>query len=281
AVAEFATRLCGSGDLYEQSGRRPYASVNFVTCHDGFTLEDLVSYNERHNEANGEGNRDGAWDNLSWNCGVEGPTDDPEVRRLRARQKRNFVATMMVSQGVAMLNAADVLSHSQRGNNNAYCQDNPISWMGWELNREGREFLEFVKKCIGIWRSQPVLKRRTFLQGRPIRGSDVKDIAWLGPTGAEMSDEDWSAPFVRCLGLRLAGDAIDEMDADGNRISGDTLLILFNAHHAAIQFTLPSDASWERLLDTAAPEAAGTFRGGTRFRLEGRSLAIFRESKTR
>ncbi len=277
AVAEFARRLCGSGDLYEQSGRRPYASVNFVTCHDGFSLEDLVSYNNRHNEANGEKNTDGSGHNLSWNCGAEGPSEDPAIRELRERQKRNFVATLLVSQGVAMLTASDVLSHTQLGNNNAYCQDNEISWLRWELSTRKKKFRDFVKRCVDLWRSQPVLKRRTFLQGRPIRGSGVKDISWLDPSGAEMTDDSWNAPFVRCLGLLLSGDAIDEMNAMGDRVSGDTLLILLNAHHEEIGFRLPSPGRWERLLDTAAPTAAGIFDGGPVFRLEGRSLAVFKQ----
>ncbi|NUN48677.1 MAG: glycogen debranching protein GlgX [Candidatus Brocadiae bacterium] len=277
AVAEFATRLCGSTDLYGRSGRRPYASVNFVTCHDGFMLQDLVSYNERHNEANGEQNRDGHQHNLSWNCGVEGPTDIPEIRELRERQKRNFIATLLVSQGVAMLTAADVLSHTQLGNNNAYCQDNEISWLRWELSSRKKAFYEFVRRCVELWKSQAVLKRRKFLQGRPIRGSQVKDIAWLDPSGAEMTDESWNAPFVRCLGCRLSGDSIDEMDTEGEPVRGDTLLILLNAHHEPIPFRLPADAGWERLLDTAAPTASGVFEAGSTFRLDGHSLAVFRQ----
>src|SRR5690606_35363397 len=235
SASELATRLAGSSDLYEQSGRRPYASINFVTCHDGFTLEDLVSYNEKHNEANGEGNRDGQDDNLSWNCGVEGPTDDPSIRALRAQQKRNFIATLLLSQGVPMLRGGDEIGHTQRGNNNAYCQDNEISWLGWELNAEQRDLLEFVKRVARIWKQHPVLQRRRFFQGRSIRGSDVKDVSWITPNGEEMSDQDWTS-FVKCLGMRLAGDLMEEVDERGRRIEDATVLVLLNAHHETIPF---------------------------------------------
>ena len=279
-VSEFATRLSGSSDLYEQSGRRPYASINFVTCHDGFPLQDLVSYNDKHNEANGEENRDGANDNNSWNCGVEGPADDPEVRALRARQKRNFIATLLMSQGVPMLLGGDELSHTQKGNNNAYCQDNELTWLNWELDDEQREFLEYVKKVTRLWRTQPVLQRRRFFQGRAIRGSDIKDISWFDPSGQEMSDEAWSNGFVRCLGVRLAGDLIGEMDERGDQIRGETLLMLLNAHHEAIPFELPltkTEHRWERLLDTANPDLDSTvYVEKESYPLQGRSLALFR-----
>src|SRR5262249_42845399 len=173
-VSEFATRFSGSSDLYEQSGRRPYASINFITCHDGFTLQDLVSYNEKHNEANGENNKDGANDNHSWNCGSEGPTDDAAMRALRGRQKRNLMTTLLLSQGVPMLCSGDELSHSQKGNNNAYCQDNPTTWLNWQLDEDGQAFLDFVKMVTRLWRTQPVLQRRRSFQGRSIRGSDIK-----------------------------------------------------------------------------------------------------------
>jgi isoamylase len=280
AVAEFATRLCGSSDLYEQSGRRPYASLNFATSHDGFTLEDLVSYDRKHNEANGENNRDGDEHNWSWNCGVEGPTDDENVSRLRQRLKRNFVATILLSQGVPMLRAGDELSQTQRGNNNAYCQDNEISWLRWDLSEADAEFLQFVQRIIRLWREQPVLQRRKFLQGRRIRGSEVKDIAWFEPSGREMGDEAWNSGFVRCLGMRLSGSALEEVDARGRRIHGDSLLVLLNAHHEPIPFTLPQarpDVGWERVLDTAQPAAHGDFfAGGAPYDLEGRSLVVLR-----
>src|SRR5262249_5088978 len=239
-LSEFATRLAGSSDLYQQSGRAPYASIDFITCHDGFTLQDLVSYNEKHNEANGEEKRDGANDNNSWNCGVEGPTDDPAVKGLRARQKRNLMATLLLSQGVPMLLGGDELSHTQRGNNNAYCQDNELTWLNWELNDEQTRFLDFTRNVARIWREQPVFQRRKFFKGRAIRGSDIRDVSWFGPSGEELSDEAWNEDFVRCLGVRLAGDLIGDTDARGEPIRGDTLLLLLNAHHEEISFTVPA-----------------------------------------
>src|SRR6185312_15987399 len=177
-VSEFATRLAGSSDLYQHDGRKPYASINFVTCHDGFALQDLVSYNDKHNDANGENNRDGADDNNSWNCGAEGPTDDRNIIELRERQKRNFIATLLFSQGVAMIRAGDELSQTKYGNNNTYNQNNQLTWLNWELDPRQQSFLEFVKTCARIWREQPVLKRRNFFNGRPIRGTDIKDISF-------------------------------------------------------------------------------------------------------
>ncbi len=279
SLAEFATRLAGSSDLYEESGRRPHASINYVTCHDGFTLHDLVSYNEKHNEANQEGNRDGSNDNLSWNCGVEGPTDDPSIRALREQQKRNFIATLMLSQGVPMMSHGDEIGRTQRGNNNAYCQDNELTWLDWNLSQEQEEFLEFTRKVIRIWREQPVLHRRKFFHGRRIRGLGVKDIVWLEPSGNEMTDSAWHAPFVRCLGLRLAGEIMDEVDEQGRQIVGNTLLILMNAHHETIGFTLPrerGDLHWVRILDTARVWAdPGPFPGARCYDLSGHSLALF------
>jgi isoamylase len=253
-ASEFATRLSGSSDLYEWSGRLPHASINFVTCHDGFTLEDLVSYSEKHNEANGENNQDGTNDSFSWNCGVEGPTNDSGIRALRARQKRNFIATLVLSQGVPMICGGDELSHTQKGNNNAYCQDNELTWLNWNLDDDQRAFLDFVRRVIRLWHEQPVLQRRKFFQGRRIRGTDIKDISWFDPSGNEMSDEAWDAGFIKCLGVRLAGDLIDHMDERGDPIVGDTLLLLLNAHHQEIPFKLPAtkpEHHWERLLDTA------------------------------
>jgi len=277
SASELATRLAGSSDLYEQSGRRPHASINFVTCHDGFTLEDLVSHNHKHNEANGEGNRDGTDDNLSWNCGVEGPTAEGGVVALRERQRRNLLATVLVSQGVPMLLGGDELGRTQRGNNNAYCQDNETSWLDWTLGPRQRDFLAFVRKVVRIWQEHPVFQRRRFFQGRSIRGSQVKDVSWFLPSGAEMSDRDW-ASFVRCFGMRLAGDRIDEVDERGRRIEGDTILVLFNAHHEAIPFTLPATLAsqrWECLLDTAHP-ASSEGAVPLPYPLTARSLALFR-----
>src|SRR5581483_796708 len=211
-VADLAYRLTGSSDLYSRSGRQPYASINFITAHDGFTLADLVSYNEKHNEANGEENRDGHDHNLSWNCGVEGPTEDPAIVVLRARQQRNFLATLLLSQGVPMLQAGDEIGRTQQGNNNAYCQDNEISWIDWNLDRSRRELLKFTQFLIQLFHRHPVLRRRKFFQGRKIHGSEVKDLSWFRPDGKELTPEDWNVGYARCLGLRLAGDAIEEVD---------------------------------------------------------------------
>jgi glycogen operon protein len=278
-ASEVATRLSGSSDLYEWSGRKPYASINFVTCHDGFTLNDLVSYNGKHNEANGEENRDGADNNDSWNCGAEGETNDPNILALRERQKRNLLATLMLSQGVPMMLAGDELCHTQGGNNNAYCQDNEISWLDWTLDEQKQKFLNFAKRLTQIWREQPVLKRRKFFQGRSIRGENIKDLCWFSPTGKDMSDQDWTA-FVRCLGMRLAGDLIGETDERGNPIVGDTLLVLMNAHFEAIPFTLPptrDEHEWELLFDTADDTAqAKRFQTVHSYPLRERSLALFR-----
>jgi isoamylase len=279
-ASELATRLSGSSDLYEQSGRLPHASINFITCHDGFTLQDLVSYNQKHNEANGENNRDGRDDNLSWNCGVEGPTNDPAVRALRQRQKRNLFATLMLSQGVPMIRGGDELSHTQNGNNNAYCQDNELNWLNWELNEEQKQFLDFVRMVTNIWRRQPVFQRRKFFQGRRIRGSDIKDISWFDPSGQEMSDEAWEAGFIRCLGVRLAGDLIGDVDEKGEPIVGETLLLLLNAYHEPIPFTLPAtkiEHHWECLFDTASEKADPlAYPGGQKYALQGRSLVVLR-----
>ena len=280
AVSELATRLSGSSDLYEQSGRRPYASINFITAHDGFTLADLVSYNEKHNEANGEQNADGENHNLSWNCGVEGDTRDQRVLDLRARQRRNFMATLLLSAGVPMLSGGDELSRSQRGNNNAYCQDNEISWTDWTLTPDRRDFLEFTRRIIRIWKDHPVLRRRKFFQGRRIRGAGVIDIAWLDPTGAEMTDEMWNSPDVRGLGVRLNGDAIQEVNERGERIVGDTLLVILNAGDAPLSFVLPPTAPierWDTLVDTADPwQQPRRLRAGDRYDLPGRAVAVLR-----
>jgi glycogen operon protein len=279
-VSELATRISGSSDLYGHSGRRPYASINFVTAHDGFSLHDLVSYNHKHNEANQEGNNDGENDNRSWNCGVEGETDDPEVRALRERQKCNLIATLMLSQGVPMIRGGDELGHTQRGNNNAYCQDNEISWLDWELDEERRGFLEFVRRVVCLRRDQPVLRRRKFFQGRPLRGSGVKDIVWLEPSGREMTDADWDTGHARSLAVLLPGDAIDETDDHGERIVGDTLLLLFNAHHEKVVFRLPRlpEDRWQRVLDTADVDLKRGFAGRGRYVAEGRSVAVLRQA---
>jgi len=279
-VSELATRVSGSSDLYEQSGRRPYASINFVTAHDGFTLADLVSYNQKHNEANGEHNRDGENHNLSWNHGVEGPANDAAIEELRLRQRRNFVTTLMMSVGVPMLSGGDEVGRTQHGNNNAYCQDNETSWTRWDLSAEQRDFLDYVRRVIRIWRENPVLRRRKFLQGRRTRDASVSDITWLHPTGEEMTQQHWSAPDVRTLGMRLNGDAIDEADERGERVVGDTLLVLFNANDAAQPFVLPDTSSadeWETLVDTADPwRPARRLRAGDRYELEPHAMAVLK-----
>ena len=282
-IGEFARRFTGSSDLYEATGRKPHASINFVTAHDGFTLADLVSYNDKHNDANGEDNRDGQSNNLSWNCGVEGATDDPAVLALRARQRRNFMATLLLSQGVPMLVAGDEICRTQLGNNNAYCQDNEISWLDWSLDDGKSTMLRFVQRVVHLRRLHPVFRRRRFFQGRPIRGGDVKDIVWLSPEGREMSDSEWSQDFARCLGVYHAGDALEDTDRRGHPVEDDSFLLLLNSHHEAIPFTLPQirpDTSWQVLLDTAYEQGLavdGRFGGSAQYELQGRSLALLTE----
>jgi len=283
-IGEFARRLTGSSDLYGRSGRLPHASINFITAHDGFTLHDLVSYNEKHNEANLEDNRDGHSNNLSWNCGVEGPTDDPVVCALRARQKRNMLATLLLSQGVPMLLAGDEIGRPQKGNNNAYCQDNEISWVDWNIDAEREHLLEFVRNMLYVRRTHPVFRRRHFFQGRPLHDTEVKDIAWLKPDGAEMTPQEWSQDFARCLGVYLAGDAVDESDARGRPVTDENFLVLFNAHHEPIPFRLPRFGAmqWLALLDTARDDGLapdGTFRPDDTYPLEGRSLVLLEQIK--
>ncbi len=277
-ASELATRLTGSSDLYQDDGRKPYASINFITCHDGFTLQDLVSYNEKHNEANGEDNNDGANDNNSWNCGAEGPTDDPKIIDLRDRQRRNLMSTLMLSVGVPMMLGGDEIGHGQDGNNNAYCQNNELTWINWELDDRQKAFLEFTRKLIFLRRTQPVLHRRKFFLGRAIRGSEIKDISFLGPSGQEMSDEDWNAGFVKCLGVRLAGDLINDENERGEPITGETLLILLNGHWEPIPFRLPvprNDYVWDRIIDTADPtEEVIYFEGDREYPLQDRSFVV-------
>ncbi len=256
-MPEFASRLSGSSDLYATSGRRPVASINFVTCHDGFTLTDLVSYNRKHNEANGEDNRDGTDDNRSWNCGVEGPTDDPQIVRLRRRQRRNFLATLFVSQGVPMMAAGDEFGRTQHGNNNAYCQDNEISWVDWSLAETESDLLEFVRRLAELRRGHPVFRRRRFFRGR-VRGG-VRDIVWLTPAGEEMTDADWDTGYAKSLAVFLNGDAISEPGPRGERIRDDSFLLLINAHHESLTFTLPAadfGDGWRSVLDTAEADGA-------------------------
>jgi isoamylase len=258
AVADFASRFTGSSDLYQSDGRRPFASINFVTAHDGFTLADLVSYNEKHNEANLEGNRDGTNDNRSWNHGVEGPTDDPAIVALRARQQRNFLTTLLLSQGVPMLLGGDELGRTQRGNNKAWCQDNELSWIDWEA--ADAELLAFARRLIKLRRTHPVFHRGRFLEGRIVMGSNAPDVWWFRPDGRRMTQADWRRGDARMLGVFLNGEEIPTPDSRGGRVLDDSFLLLFNAHHEPLVFTLPPrrfGRRWTLELSTADPEASG------------------------
>ncbi len=252
AIAEFAYRFTGSSDLYESNGRTPYASINFVTAHDGFTLTDLVSFNDKHNQANGEDGRDGTDDNRSWNCGAEGPTDDPEVQARRRRQRRNLLATLLLSQGVPMLLGGDELGRTQQGNNNAYCQDNEISWYDWAEADE--ELLEFTRRLVHLRLDHPVFRRRNFFQGRPIIGESVDDIEWFTPEGTVMTDGDWQVGFARSIGVFLNGEAIQMRGPRGERVHDDCFYVVFNASEATVEFTVPPASygeRWAKALDTS------------------------------
>ncbi len=276
-VGELAYRITGSSDLYAHNGRRPYASINFVTAHDGFTLRDLVSYNEKHNEANGEGNNDGNNDNISWNCGVEGETTDVKVNELRARQMRNLMTTLLVSQGVPMILHGDEYGRSQRGNNNAYCQDNEISWMAWDLTQPQKEMLEWTRRVTRLRSQHPVFRRRGYFQGRSIRGADSKDILWLQADGTEMTDENWQADN-RVLACRIAGTASDLMDEYGNLLEDETMLIMLNSGDKAVEFHLPAESArrprWRVLLDTDQPRLSGERVTHGTYVVAGRSLVV-------
>ncbi|WP_121012287.1 glycogen debranching protein GlgX [Saccharothrix australiensis] len=286
-LGEFASRITGSSDLYQDDGRRPYASVNFVTAHDGFTLNDLVSYNDKHNDANGEDGRDGADDNRSWNCGVEGPTDDPEVNELRARQRRNLLATLLLSQGVPMLLHGDELGRTQRGNNNAYCQDNELSWVDWTLVEKNRDLLDFTAALTAFRRAHPVLRRRRFFQGKPIRkGDELRDIAWFTPSGEEMTEQNWEDDFGRCVVVFLNGEGIPDLDPRGMRVLDDSFLVAFNAHHEDIAITLPDPSygpQWTVVVDTATGVVRDAERGeavpaGGTVALTARSLVVLQRT---
>ena len=277
SAARFADCLCGSSDLYLASGRRPYASVNFITCHDGFTLADLTSYQHKHNEANGEENRDGDNHNTSWNCGAEGPTKDANILAQRARLRRSLIGTLMLSQGVPMMLAGDEYGQSQNGNNNGYCHDSELTWLSWNDSAEAKSLEAFVRKVTAIWREQPVLKRKKFLEGRPFRGENVQDVTWLAPGGGEMSDEQWNSESG-ALGMRLVGDLMSETDDRGEPVQGDTLLALFNPTHEHVGFTLPppnEGQNWELLFDTADDDKSGVMQGGD-YSLVGSSMVLFR-----
>jgi isoamylase len=284
-LGEFASRLTGSSDLYAHSGRRPMASINFVTAHDGFTLQDLVSYNTKHNEANGEGNNDGSDDNRSWNCGAEGPTDDVEILALREQQKRNFLITLFVSQGVPMLLHGDEFGRSQHGNNNSYCQDNPISWVDWSLRTEHEVQLDFTRTLSALRRSHPVFRRRRFFDGRPVRaeGEDLRDIAWFTPGGTEMSEADWATGFAKSVGVFLNGDAIGYPDKRGQAVVDDSFLLLFNAADTGIDFIMPGadyGERWEVVIDTTTPLGAEqpSVKADAAIQVEGRSVVVLRRA---
>jgi isoamylase len=285
-LGDFANRFTGSSDLYALTGRVPSASINFVTAHDGFTLADLVSYNEKYNAANGEDNRDGESNNRSWNCGVEGPTDDPQVLALRQRQKRNFLATLLLSQGIPMLLGGDEIGRTQRGNNNAYCQDNEISWIDWQGADE--QLLAYTAELIALRRQHPVFRRRRWFLGRPIFGAGVKDIGWFKPDGGEMSESDWREGFAKSLGVFLNGSAIQTLDEHGEPVVDDSFYVAFNAFDQPLPFRLPDGAAWGSrwrrwitVLDTATGEAHAGGGGrevasGEELLLTGRSLRLFR-----
>jgi len=278
-LGELAARFTGSSDLYENTSRLPYASINFVTAHDGFTLQDLVSYNEKHNEDNGEDNQDGEDHNRSWNCGQEGPADDPEVLWLRNRQKRNFLATLFLSQGVPMLLGGDEIGRTQRGNNNAYCQDNDISWYDWE--NVDHELLEFCQRLIQYRKDHPVFRRRRWFQGRPIHGSEVKDIAWFTQQGEQMAEEDWGQREAKSLGVFLNGRTIPNPNPRGEPVKDDDFLLMFNAHHESLDFTLPAaywGESWILELDTSLGwvDEEEPFEAGGSITVQGRSLTVLR-----
>jgi isoamylase len=276
-MGEFASRFTGSADLYEDDGRKPYASVNFVTAHDGFTLRDLVSYNEKQNQANGEDNNDGESHNRSWNCGVEGPTDDPAVNQLRSRQQRNFITTLLLSQGIPMLLAGDELGRTQQGNNNAYCQDNELSWVDWD--RGDAALCEFTRRVIKLQARHPVFQRRGWFKGQPVRRAGASDIAWFRPDGGEMSDEDWAQEHAKAFAVFLNGDALRDRDDDGRPVRDDSFLLLFNAHHEALGFTIPAASfgnTWQVVLDTAADFVAQgrAIAAGEVIEVEGRSIVV-------
>jgi isoamylase len=280
-LGEFASRLTGSADLYESSARRPVASINFVTAHDGFTLRDLVSYNEKHNEANGEGNNDGESHNRSWNCGVEGPTDDPDVLALRARQQRNLIATLLLSQGVPMLLHGDELGRTQLGNNNTYCQDSELSWVQWD--EVDQPLVEFTAAVNRLRADHPTFRRSRFFDGRPVhreKGAKLSDIVWLNAAGSEMVPEDWGSGFGRSIGVFLNGDGINGIDTRGRRVTDVNFLLYFNAHDEAIKFTLPTAeyaSAWDVVINTGGEGAdGGPVHAGETLEVPSKSLAVLR-----
>ncbi|MGB1225305.1 MAG: glycogen debranching enzyme, partial [Mycobacterium sp.] len=279
-LSEFASRLTGSSDLYEATGRRPSASINFVTCHDGFPLNDLFSYNEKHNEANGEDNRDGESHNRSWNCGAEGPSDDPQIISLRSKQMRNVIATLMLSQGTPMISHGDEFGRTQGGNNNVYCQDNELSWMDWSLAQTNGELLDFTRKMAKFRTRHPVFQRRRFFEGKPIRSGDqIRDIAWLTTSGSEMDDQDWEAELGQCVAVFLNGQAISAPDQRGERVIDDSFLLCFNARDEIQDFVAPAGEyaqRWTAELDTADPTGSTDLvvAAGEKISLQPRSVLV-------
>jgi glycogen operon protein len=284
-LGEFAYRFTGSPDLYFQTnGRRPNASINFITAHDGFTLHDLVSYNEKHNEANGENSQDGESHNRSWNCGVEGETDDPEVLQLREQQKRNMAATLILSQGIPMLLGGDEMERTQNGNNNGYCQDSEISWFNWDLQQEREDFLNFTRELIFFRRQHPVFRRRKWFQGQGIHGAGISDIAWFNPDGTEMTDEQWDVGYAKSIGVFLDGDQIPSPGPQGQRIKDDSFLLFFNAHYETMEFAIPSvfgleKKQWTVEIDTKEPrfiKEEKIYTGNQAVLVTARSLVVLR-----
>jgi len=282
-VADMGSRLAGSSDIFDHRGRRPWSSTNFITAHDGFTLQDLVSYNSKHNEANGEGNRDGNDANFSWNCGAEGPSDDPKIVELRDRQKRNLMATLLLSLGVPMLVAGDEIGRTQKGNNNAYCQDNEISWIDWQNVRPEDEALrEFVRQLIHLRRRHRVFSRPRFFRGEVLSEDGLKDITWVTPAGDEATDEDWRKPVAQTLGYVLGGAAGEFYTTGGQRDIDASFLVMISAHHEDIDFRFPrlgASLAWEALVDTAEPSGLvgddKLYVAGHTYTLRARSFALF------
>jgi glycogen operon protein len=279
---DFAYRITGSSDLYTWNGRSPLAGINFVTAHDGFTLHDVVSYNEKHNEANGEENRDGEDHNRSWNGGAEGETEDPAVNALREKQKRNLLVTLVLSQGVPMILGGDEMGRTQRGNNNAYCQDNDISWFDWTLRDENLALLGFTRRLMDFRRAHPVFRRRKWFHGRKIRGEEAVDIGWFNPDGGEMTPDQWQEGFAKSIGVFLNGEDLHWLDAQGRPVTDDSFLLLFNAHSDEIPFTLPVGhwgEAWRVALDTNDPpgvdrEQTDYYKAGDEIEVAGRSIVI-------
>jgi glycogen operon protein len=279
-LAEFAYRFTGSSDLYQDNGRLPSASINFITAHDGFTLNDLVSYNHKHNDANGEDNNDGETFNHSWNCGIEGETDDAEVLALRNQQRRNFLVTLLLAQGVPMITSGDEIGRTQKGNNNAFCQDNEISWFDWSLRKKNAELFQFVTDLIDFRHRHPVFRRRKWFQGQDIHGSGVSDIGWFNPDGFETAESQWSFGFAKAIALFLNGQEIPLQGKQGQRIIDSSFLFFFNAHYEAIEFMIPgkfSGEEWITVIDTTKPhllKSGNRYQGNVPVQVEARSLLV-------